>query len=316
MKNKEIEVKRKSSEYDKLRVLLLQLKNERQDIYKKVKDDLDANESYEQIFYIYCTTEIKDIISDRVEAANYLVDIEYHTDENKNDKKDILWSCFGDILYQNLCGNINNNVNVSVRRDVYSSSEEKEQAVIESRKKVKKEQEKLKSIPITEDVYNYLMDVHTHGSRRNDKYIMYILYVLLERFKKRHENPEADYIRIYHGTRKKDKITCATIDNLIDSACTKKGLNKLREKGYIDIETFETYDKIYLKNVPSGENSKVLFTAVSGNPLYDVWEYNGDRKIKYCEVCEKKFLATGNAKTCSNEKCSSLLGKINKNKKK
>ena len=316
LKNKEIEVKRKSSEYDKLRVLLLQLKNERQDIYKKVKDDLDANESYEQIFYIHCTTEIKDIISDRVEAANYLVDIEYHTDENKNDKKDILWSCFGDILYQNLCGNINNNVNVSVRRDVYSSSEEKEQAVIESRKKVKKEQEKLKSIPITEDVYNYLMDVHTHGSRRNDKYIMYILYVLLERFKKRHENPEADYIRIYHGTRKKDKITCATIDNLIDSACTKKGLNKLREKGYIDIETFETYDKIYLKNVPSGENSKVLFTAVSGNPLYDLWEYNGDRKIKYCEVCEKKFLATGNAKTCSNEKCSSLLGKINKNKKK
>ena len=316
LSDKNIKVERQSNEYKNLRILLMQLKNERQEIYKKVKSDLDAKESCEQIFNIYCMAKIKEVILDRKEAANYLVDIEYHTDENKNDKKDILWNCFGDILYQNLCENVDNNVNISVRRDFYISSDKKEKDIMESRDKVIEEQKELKSVPITKDVYDYLMNTYTHGSRRNDKYIMYLLYVFIERFKKKYENPDADYIRIYHGTKKKNKITCATIDNLIDSACTKKGLDKLQEKGYIDIEALETYDKVYLKNVPSGEGSKVLFNAVSGNPLYDLWEYNKDRKIKYCEICHKKYVATGNAKTCPSEKCSLLLRKTNKNKKK
>ena len=308
-----IKVKRQSSEYKNLRTLIMELKSELKNMYKKVKDDMDAEEPVQQIFNIYCMAKIKEIISDRKTAANYLVDIEYHTVENKSDKKDILWNCFGDILYQNLCENAKDDVCIQIKRDVYISSEEKEKAVIESREKVKKEQEKLKSIPITQDVYDYLMDVRTIGSRTNDKYIMFLLYVLLERFKKKHDNPDADYIRIYHGTKKKDKITCATIDKLIASDCTKKGLIKLREKGYIDIERLETYDKIYLKDVPSQEDSEVLFFAVSSNPLYDLWEYNGDRKIKYCDICGKKFLASGNAKTCPSEKCSSLLEKRNKN---
>lgn len=316
LKNKEIKVKRQSDEYDKLRVLMMHLKKERQDIYKKVKDDLEAKESDKQIFYIYCVAKIREIIFDKMEAANYLVDIEYYTDENKNDTKDILWNCFGDILYQNLCTNIDSGVSVSIRRDEYLSSEEKEKTVIESREKVKKEQEDLRSIQITQGVYDYLMDVRTIGSRTNDKYIMFLLYVFLERFKKKYDNPDADYIRIYHGTKNKNKITCATIDKLIGSDCTKKGLIKLQEKGYIDIERLETYDKIYLKNIPKQEDSKVMFSVVSSNPLYDLWECNGDRKIKYCEICKKKFLASGNTKTCPSEKCSLLLEKRNKNKKK
>lgn len=110
LKNRKIVVKRQSDEYDKLRVLMLQLKKERQDIYKKVKDDLEAKESDKQIFYIYCMAKIREIISDKMEAANYLVDIEYYTAESKNDTKDILWNCFGDILYQNLCTNIDSSL--------------------------------------------------------------------------------------------------------------------------------------------------------------------------------------------------------------
>ena len=160
LSNKKIKVERQSKTYEKLQILLLQLKNERQDIYKKVKADLDAKESHEQIFNIYCMEKIKEVISDRKEATNYLVDIEYHTDENKNDKKDILWNCFGDILYQNLCENVDNDVNISVRRDVYISSDKKEKDIIESRDKVIKEQKELKSIPITKDVYDYLMNTY------------------------------------------------------------------------------------------------------------------------------------------------------------
>ena len=43
------------------------------------------------------------------------------------------------------------------------------------------------------------------------------------------------------------------------------------------------------------------------------YEYSGDRKIKSCEICNKKFVARGNAKTCS-DKCSTYLEKRNKNK--
>ena len=311
-----INIKRQSDEYKNLRTLIMELKSELKNLYKKVKAEMDAEESAEQIFNIYCMAKIKEIIPDRKTAANYLVDIEYHTGENKSDKKDILWACFGDILYLNLCENINGGVVIPIRRGAYTSSKEKEKTVIEIRKKVKKEQEELKSIPITQDVYDYLMDVRTIGSRSNDKYIMFLLYVFLERFKKKHDNPDAEYIRIYHGTKKKDKITCATFDHLIESNCTKKGLNWLQKKGYIEIENRTTYDKIYIKNVPSGAGSKVLFTAESSNPLYDLWEHNGDRKIKHCKICDKKFLATGNAKTCKSERCSVRLLEESKNSKK
>ena len=78
----------------------------------------------------------------------------------------------------------------------------------------------------------------------------------------------------------------------------------------------KTKDKIFLKDNPNIQNDKELFSAESGNPLYDLWEYNGDRKIKKCKICENKFLATGNTKTCSKKSCSLLLEKMNKNKKK
>ena len=159
------------------------------------------------------------------------------------------------------------------------------------------------------------MSVNTTSRRVNDKYIMFILYVLMERFKKK-TDADVDYIRIYHGAKKKDKITCATIDNMIDSNCTQRGLKELQKKGYIDIEILKTYDKIFLKDIPNIQNDKELFSAESGNPLYDLWEYNGDRKVKECKICKSKFLATGNTKTCSKKSCSLLLEKMNKNKKK
>lgn len=316
LKSHELEgVDRTSEEYEKLQALLIELKYERTNILKKVKDDLDAKESHEQIFNIYCVARIKEIIADRKKAAHYLVDIEYYTEENKDDKKDILWNCFGDILYDNLCCNIKDDVNLPIRRNVYKSSDEKEKQIIESRKKVKAEQEKLKSVPVTQVVYDYLMNVKTRANRTNDKYIMFLLYIFLERFKKKYD-PNSEYIRIYHGTKKQGKITCATIDNMIGASVTKKGLEQLQKKGYIKLEARQDYDKLYLLNVPNGSGSEVVFTVESTNPLYDLWEYNQDKKIGHCKICGNKFVVTGNTKTCSNERCSKLLEKVNKNKNK
>lgn len=312
-KNKTLKVNRRSPKYSRLRSLLLELKNEKNQTYKEIKTNLEAKESDKQIFYIYCSARIKDIISDRETATNYLVDIEYYTDENMNDKKDILWNCFGDVLYRNLCHNVKdiNVVNIPIKRKLYQSSKDKEKEIIESRKEVKKKQEELRSVPITQPVYDYLMGVKTLANRVNDKYIMFLLYVFRERFKRKHDIT-TEYIRIYKGAKKQGKITCATIDALIDSQCTKKGLDKLQKKGYIRIEECETYDKVYLLNIPDDPYAEVFFSVISANPLYDLWEKNGDRKIGYCEICKEKYIVTGNAKTCPKEKCSKLLSKINK----
>ena len=70
---------------------------------------------------------VKEIMEDRKKIANYLVDIEYYTEENKQDKKDILWNCFGNILYNNLCKNIENGKEVPFKKDMYKSSSKREQ---------------------------------------------------------------------------------------------------------------------------------------------------------------------------------------------
>ena len=49
------------------------------------------------------------------------------------------------------------------------------------------------------------------------------------------------------------------------------------------------------------------------NPLIDLYQYNGERSVKICEVCGRKFFAERNRKTCSN-KCSELLRKRNSKK--
>ena len=86
LKNSDIKVDSTSEKYSQLRRLLLDLKREHSAWYKKVKDDLNAKESEKQLFNIYCGAKVKEIFPDRKEAANYLVDIEYHTEENQEEK--------------------------------------------------------------------------------------------------------------------------------------------------------------------------------------------------------------------------------------
>ena len=123
---------------------------------------------------VNAAARIKEIIEDRKTVANYLVDIEYYTEENKENKKDILWACFGDILYDNLCRNLKSDEKLKIRKGVYTPSAKREQQIIESRNNAKEEQEKLKSIPINQAVYDYLMSVNTTSRRVNDNYIMFI----------------------------------------------------------------------------------------------------------------------------------------------
>lgn len=312
LKDSNIEVKRTSDKYIQLRELLEELKKEHSALYKQMKKDLKAKESDKQLFNIYCSARIKEIISDRKEAVNYLVDIEYHSEEFKKKKKDILWNCFGDILYENLCGNVEGGIVIAPRRDVYQSSAKREKEIVESREKIKKEQDELQKVFITSNVYDYLMDATTRKGCENDRYVLFVLYVLIERYRKRY-GEDNDYIRLYKGLKQKNKFTPATIDGWIDTKITSKALDRLERHGYIKREVLQKYDKIYMLDIPQ-EQGEELFVSESVNPLLDLWEFNEDRKIGRCEICNKKIRIIGNTKTCST-KCSTLLGKSNKNKK-
>ena len=312
LKNSDIKVDRTSEKYSQLRRLLLDLKREHSAWYKKVKDDLNAKESEKQLFNIYCGAKVKEIFPDRKEAANYLVDIEYHTEENQEEKKDILWNCYGDILYDNLCKNVDSDITPKVKRNVYQKSVDREKEILESRDRIKKEQEEIVKVLITKTVYDDLMGIKVRKGCEKDRYILYILYVLIRRFQAKY-GEEKEYIRIYKGLRQKSKITAATIDNWIDSKCTQKGLDRLEKNKYIRREHMQNYDKVYLRELPETDVSDIVFDAESNNPLLDLWEYNGERKVAKCEICNKKFVVVGNTKTCS-DKCSKVLVKRNKNK--
>ena len=312
LKNSDIKVDRTSEKYSQLRRLLLDLKREHSAWYKKVKDDLNAKESEKQLFNIYCGAKVKEIFPDRKEAANYLVDIEYHTEENQEEKKDILWNCYGDILYDNLCKNVDSDITPKVKRNVYQKSVDREKEILESRDRIKKEQEEIVKVLITKTVYDDLMGIKVRKGCEKDRYNLYILYVLIRRFQAKY-GEEKEYIRIYKGLRQKSKITAATIDNWIDSKCTQKGLDRLEKNKYIRREHMQNYDKVYLRELPETDVSDIVFDAESNNPLLDLWEYNGERKVAKCEICNKKFVVVGNTKTCS-DKCSKVLVKRNKNK--
>ena len=315
LKNQKIEVDRTSNQYSELRDLLMELKREKLNVYRKIKDKLKTKESDKKLFEMYCRKKISEIIQVEKTAVNYLIDMEYYTEENKETDKEILWNCYGEILYGNLSRNVDSNIEVTLRRNVIQSSTGIEEKIVTLREETKKEQDEKNKIPISKSVYDYLMTIKTlRKCYENDRYLLYILYVLIERFKNKY-GQDKSYVRIYKRTRQKNKITADTIDSWIGSNCTKKGMNRLEQNGYIKREQLQSYDKITVVNIPEAEDTQVAFTAESNNPLLDLWEHNQDRKVAKCEICGKKFTVVGARKTCS-DKCSKILLKRGKNKKK
>ena len=140
-------------------------------------------------------------------------------------------------MYENLCGNVEGGIVIAPRRDVYQSSAKREKEIVESREKNKKEQDELQKVFITSNVYDYLMDATTRKGCENDRYVLFVLYVLIERYRKRY-GEDNDYIRLYKRFKAKNKFTPATIDGWIDTKITSKALDRL--KG-MDISSVKSY---------------------------------------------------------------------------
>lgn len=338
---KDYEVKRSSETYKKMQSELIRLKAlNTTKIREKLKDKYESSMSKKQLgyepYYFYCNQRICEIVKDdyritedikiRKKAAAYLLDIEYHQEENKNTDKDILWNCFGDILYENLCDNLKIDTKentIKVKKQAYQNADARAKKIEARVEEAKKELSEVYKTPITKAELEYTDSLHCRKNCERDRYLLYLLLVLYKRKQqylltiedqKSITEDNKRYFRIYKGS-KYGKVTRATLDKWLgDITISKNGLERFEKKGLIKIERCKEYDKIYLlfKDKISGD-SKEIFTVKNWNPMLDYYLYTGEAKIKKCEICEKLFIAIGNSKTCS-EKCSGVLERKNKNR--
>lgn len=314
LKDRSITVKRNSKEYKKMRTLLPKLKMRVSYYLKGVISEY--NQTYndkilaKELIYIFCLKQFDKMIPDRKVAASYLVDMEYYQPEFREDcNKDILWGCYGNILVQNVELNVKQNIELPLKRKAYQTSQEKTEEIVKRIEQIKKKQEELVAVPIAKNIYDSIFNMECKKNCQKDRELLYILYVLYQRYVAKSEK-EVDCFLLATGKKVKG-IKRVTIDRWIGSKIADKGLKRLEKSGQIKQEKLKEYIKIFFY-LPEPDKTP-LFCVKSANPLIDLYQYNGDRSVKICEMCGQKFIAKRNRKTCS-DKCSELLYKRNSKK--
>lgn len=319
----EYKVDRKCEKYKKLMVLLVQLKrkqsfNERE-IAARVSRKLETQKLNYQLFYFFCNQKIRkiygDSIMDRRIAANYLLDMEYYLEENLNTNKNILWNCFGDVLYQNLAVNLGLPDRPKLKRMAYQSRNKKERELENAITEVMKEVEEERKVTI----YHYDLDwINSFSYRKNspnDRYILFILLVLYKRATAKMSDLGKEPYAVIACNRKNQKaITKATIDGWCGIKTADRAIERLFLKhGAIKIIELKKSTKIFVEvPIKWKKNCEALFEVGAGNPLVYFFEYTGERKVANCKVCDKKYIVYGNTKTCGTA-CSRILELRNKN---
>lgn len=324
-----IRVDRQSKEYEQLYKVLAKLKKEDTTKHRnRIREKCNEKESkilgYDT-FYHYCCGEILNVIGMRKVVAAYLIDMEYFQRAFKDTSKEILWNCFGDIIYENLCKNLKkDSKEISVGRMAYQNKADKEMEKARLVKAVIDEIAKEIEIPIYQDEYDWFINIECRKNSQYDKFLLYMLLVLYKRKLRYLDTLEKDdknitkdmkaYVRLYKNRRMGKKVTKATLDNWLEHDITDKGLRRLADKKIIRIEDVDCkkyrYYKIYL-DVPfdlKADRSKEspLFKVGAGNPILYYYQYSGEHKVGNCEICGRLFRVVGNQKTCSDECCEQL----------
>lgn len=342
-------IDRSSKTYKELLKELSRLKQmDNNNFRNRLKEQYQNSTKLKQLgydpFYYYCSQcilsivrrhyKITECIGIRGKAAAYLLDIEYFQEVNREkSNKNILWNCFGDILFNNLCGNLKaeeNGKEIRIKKLAYQNADSK---AIDKAEKAKEAAEELAStfqVDITESEYNYIMSVPCRKNCEKDRMLLYLLLVEYKRKrawldtldkKEAITDDNKSHFRIYRNARNGKCVTRAMLDKWLGKnvVVAKRGLERLEKKKLIKVVSCKTngkeYDKIYplfVDNIAS--DSKTLFTVENRNPMFDLY-LNTDLnvKVKHCEICGRPFYPERNGKTCSSE-CSRLLELINKNK--
>ena len=301
-----------SEKYRELEKVMFTLKMKEQLLVSTIKDvmkELNRSEGWREkisryeVFFHMCEKTIMNIFDSREDAAEYLLDMEYLQRENEHKSKNILWNCFGDLIYKNICNNLCY-TSVRQRRKHYATN------VVAMREIEDKAVEILTSVPdnsvdICKEEIEWIDNMQYKRGCSLDRELLYILLVLQKRYK--------GNVKIYINQKK--QLTCNTIDKWLgDGVCIcKKGLIRLQKMGVISLQTVaRKYHEIEVC-VPEVEKQNIVFSVKERNPLIDFYKYNGERKIGSCVICGKEFIKVRNAITCG-DVCSKENRKRNNNK--
>lgn len=299
-------INRGSAEYTELRRLLSELKLRNKKRYnhlsKALLADLDVKIAADILFYYDCERQIKDITSDRGKAIDYLIDIEYYQSENCDDNKNILWGCYGEILYNNVLANCGKK-QMANKRKSYQSCAEKLKKIQELIDQERQKQDSIEKVPIPSGLNELIL---SQKKLKNDYLLLYVFYVLANRAMMKYGS---NYVRIYK--RNRNKLTRQTICSWIGVKSINHQMERLHEAGRIKVEEHRSYFKVAILTKMQGE-SETAFYSVNANPLIDYYRHNRLKKIKECKICHKEFIAEGNQKTCG-IRCSNRMKLINKN---
>lgn len=302
--NQQMVVDIKNSRYDKLEKLMFELKRRERFLASNIEmaiQDLSKSDGKAEkknkydVFYYMCEKMIMNIFESREEAAEYLLDMEYLQRENDNRGKKILWNCFGDLIYKNICDNLCLG-NIRQRKQHYQTKHETVKKIAEQVAKNIKEVTD-KAVNIYQEELDWIDSLSYKGDL--DRELLYILLVM----HKRNNGKFKIYIN------KKKAVTCHSIDRMLgNNVCIcKNGLGRLKEIGVITMNTVvRKYYEISV-NMPKVSDETIVFSVKQKNPLIAFYKNNSERKIAVCEICGKDFIKSGNTLTCSSVDCKREL---------
>lgn len=310
--NNETPVKIKAEKYRELEKVMFMLKRKERGLVLSIKvaaKELSRSKGLEEkfskydVFYHMCEKLIMNIFDNREEAAEYLLDMEYLQRENENRSKTILWNCFGDLIYKNICNNLCY-TNVKQRRKHYETGREVIAKIEDKAVEILKRTTDNPIIIYKEEI-EWLDNLTYRRGCSLDRELLYIMLVLQKRYEGK--------VRIYINQKK--QVTCNTIDKWLgDGVCVcRKGLVRLEKRKYISLTMVSrNYYEIEV-NVPKYDTLNQAYEVIQRNPLIDFYKNNGEKKISQCVICGRDFIKTRNAITCS-DNCSRENRKRNNSK--
>ena len=295
-------------------------------IETKLSQNYDKDEKYNRfsLFYYECVKRIKEVFTDKYYnenlAVNTLIHILYNQDALSGYFPSILWYCYGHIVVDNICNNLDKGyIPVSSKRKAYK------QAIIGNEDVDKKIDELLHKEPlvITQNEFEYIQTMTKNNKATVQSKVVFSLLCMYKAMvinSKR--NAEDIWLRIYMNKQQKksknkkgnnERKVCHNLSELDKLSSVSNGQSKIKMSAMVDNDFFKIrykpykYYEIQFKQDGSDEVFKI---PEYKNELPELYAFAGytDKVVRVCTECGKKFLVDSKkdrSVTC-NDVCKKL----------
>lgn len=299
-------VRTDSEYYYELIKTLIKLKK----VEKFLSSSIDTNDENDKeekfsLFNYECVKSIKELFLktcycyDENLVVNAIIHVLYNQDTLSGYFPSILWVCYGHIVVNNICNNLNNGyIPVSSKRKAYN------QAIIGNEDTNKEIDELLHKKPfvITKNEFEKINAMTKDNKATVQAKIIFSLLCMYKAMLMNSKRNAKDvWLRIYvHKQKRKQKgkktnIVChnfSEVDKLayVSNGQTKEKMKIMSDNDFYNIKYKQyNYYEIQFKQDNSGEAFKILEYKNALPELYDFAGYT-DKVVRTCAECNKKFL--------------------------